>query len=36
MFNFFSGYGGNVVREEVRRQTSWYVTDFQDLIDELE
>lgn len=32
----FIGYGGNVIREEVRKKAQWYVTDFQELIDELE
>ncbi|RVE50925.1 hypothetical protein evm_004492 [Chilo suppressalis] len=27
----FIGFGGNVVREEVRKRASWYVTDFQEL-----
>ncbi|CAH0715367.1 unnamed protein product, partial [Brenthis ino] len=28
----FIGFGGNVVREEVKRKAAWYVTDFQELI----
>ncbi|KAI9560732.1 hypothetical protein GHT06_011684 [Daphnia sinensis] len=28
----FIGFGGNVVREVVKANTSWFVTDFQDLI----
>ncbi|XP_013194863.1 phosphoserine phosphatase [Amyelois transitella] len=28
----FIGFGGNVVREEVKKRASWYVTDFHDLI----
>ncbi|KAG7308460.1 hypothetical protein JYU34_005667 [Plutella xylostella] len=28
----FIGFGGNVMREEVKKRASWYVTDFQDLI----
>nr|XP_024217978.1 phosphoserine phosphatase-like [Halyomorpha halys] len=31
----FIGYGGNVVREAVKNKSQWYVTDFQELIDEL-
>ncbi|CAG9561731.1 unnamed protein product [Danaus chrysippus] len=31
----FIGFGGNVVREEVRKKASWYVTDFQELITSL-
>ncbi|KAL4716675.1 hypothetical protein ACJJTC_004794 [Scirpophaga incertulas] len=31
----FIGFGGNVVREEVKKRASWYVTDFQDLIQSL-
>lgn len=31
----FIGFGGNVVREEVRKRASWYVTDFQELINSL-
>ncbi|XP_041979198.1 phosphoserine phosphatase isoform X2 [Aricia agestis] len=31
----FIGFGGNVVREEVKKKAAWYVTDFQDLIDSL-
>lgn len=27
----FIGFGGNVVREEVRKKAGWYVTEFQDL-----
>ncbi|XP_072949432.1 phosphoserine phosphatase isoform X2 [Epargyreus clarus] len=29
----FIGFGGNVVREEVKKKAAWYITDFQDLID---
>ena len=32
---FLLGFGGNVVREIVRANSSWFVTDFQDLIDVL-
>lgn len=31
----FIGFGGNVVREEVKRKAAWYVTDFQELITSL-
>lgn len=31
----FIGYGGNVLREEVKNRAAWYVTDFQELIDAL-
>lgn len=31
----FIGYGGNVLREEVKNRSAWYVTDFQELIDAL-
>ncbi|XP_075221219.1 phosphoserine phosphatase isoform X2 [Lycorma delicatula] len=31
----FIGYGGNVVREEVRKKCRWYVTDFNELISSL-
>ncbi|XP_014254272.1 phosphoserine phosphatase [Cimex lectularius] len=31
----FIGYGGNVVREEVKQKSEWFVTDFKELIDEL-
>lgn len=29
----FIGFGGNVVRDEVKKKAAWYVTDFQELID---
>lgn len=29
---YITGFGGNVVREEVKKRASWYVTDFQELI----
>lgn len=32
---FFLGYGGNVVREEVKAKAKWYITDFQQLINAL-
>ncbi|XP_026290263.1 phosphoserine phosphatase [Frankliniella occidentalis] len=31
----FIGFGGNVVREEVRSRAKWFVSDFKDLIDAL-
>lgn len=31
----FIGFGGNVTREEVRKKASWYVTDFQELVQNL-
>lgn len=31
----FIGYGGNVVREEVRNRAHYYVTDFQQLYKDL-
>ncbi|XP_037302845.1 phosphoserine phosphatase-like [Manduca sexta] len=31
----FIGFGGNVVRDEVKKRASWYVTDFQELINSL-
>jgi len=31
----FIGYGGNVIREEVKRKSKWYITDFQELMDVL-
>ncbi|XP_073956108.1 phosphoserine phosphatase isoform X2 [Choristoneura fumiferana] len=31
----FIGFGGNVLREEVKKRASWYVTDFQELITSL-
>jgi phosphoserine phosphatase len=30
--DFFIGYGGNIVRESVRERSSYYVTDFQQLM----
>ncbi|GFN77428.1 phosphoserine phosphatase [Plakobranchus ocellatus] len=32
----FIGYGGNVVRDKVKNGAAWFVTDFKELIDELE
>ena len=29
----FIGYGGNVVRQKVKEDATWFVTDFQELID---
>ncbi|XP_055882091.1 phosphoserine phosphatase-like isoform X2 [Biomphalaria glabrata] len=31
----FIGYGGNVVRAAVKKNAAWFVTDFQELIDQL-
>ncbi|GFG31647.1 hypothetical protein Cfor_09469 [Coptotermes formosanus] len=31
----FIGYGGNVIREEVKSKAKWFVTDFRELIDAL-
>ncbi|XP_045536568.1 phosphoserine phosphatase isoform X1 [Papilio machaon] len=31
----FIGFGGNVIREEVRKKALWYVTDFQELLTSL-
>lgn len=41
MFNFllqdmFIGFGGNVVREKVKLQAPWFVTDFKELLRELQ
>lgn len=33
--NSFIGYGGNVVRDEVRNRAQYYVTDFQQLYKDL-
>lgn len=33
--DLFIGYGGNVIRESVKRQCSWFVTDFTELVDTL-
>jgi len=30
-----AGFGGNVVREEVKSRSEWYVESFQELIDAL-
>lgn len=32
----FIGFGGNVVREKVRMQAPWFVTDFKELLQELQ
>jgi hypothetical protein len=29
---FRLGYGGNVIREEVKSKAKWFVTDFKELI----
>jgi phosphoserine phosphatase len=31
----FIGFGGNQVREAVKKSAPWYVYDFQELIDEI-
>ncbi|XP_013145314.1 PREDICTED: phosphoserine phosphatase isoform X3 [Papilio polytes] len=31
----FIGFGGNVIRDEVRKKAAWYVTDFQELLTSL-
>ena len=31
----FIGFGGNVVREKVKSQAPWFVTDFKELLKEL-
>ena len=31
----FIGYGGNVVRQKVKENATWFVTDFQELINVL-
>lgn len=38
-YNFqdtFIGFGGNVVREKVKLQAPWFVTDFRELLQELQ
>ncbi|XP_059177582.1 phosphoserine phosphatase-like isoform X2 [Physella acuta] len=32
----FIGYGGNVVRAKVKENSAWFITDFQELIDQLQ
>ena len=32
----FIGFGGNVVREKVKKNAPWFIYSFQDLIDALE
>ena len=32
----FIGFGGNVVREKVRMQAPWFITDFKELLQELQ
>ncbi|CAH3013746.1 unnamed protein product [Porites evermanni] len=34
--DMFIGFGGNVVREKVRMQAPWFVTDFKELLQELQ
>lgn len=31
-FHSLPGYGGNIVRQEVRNRSTYYVTDFQELM----
>ncbi len=33
--NAFIGFGGNVVREKVKKNSAWYATNFQQLIHEI-
>lgn len=35
IFKLISGYGGNVVRESVKMEATWYVEDFASLLNEL-
>lgn len=30
--DLFIGYGGNVIRENVKQQSLWYITDFNELV----
>lgn len=32
----FIGFGGNVIRQQVKERSVWYVTSFGELIEELE
>jgi len=32
----FIGYGGNVIREEVKNKAKWYITDFNELTNQLD
>ena len=32
----FIGFGGNVIREKVKSQAPWFVTSFQELLQELQ
>lgn len=32
----FIGFGGNVIRQQVKERSSWYVTSFGELLKELE
>ena len=34
--DLFIGYGGNVIREAVKENAGWFVTDFKELIQALE
>ncbi|XP_028662666.1 phosphoserine phosphatase isoform X3 [Erpetoichthys calabaricus] len=34
--NAFIGFGGNVVRQQVKEKSTWYVTSFEELIHELD
>lgn len=29
---YYTGYGGNVIRESVKQQSLWYITDFNELV----
>lgn len=31
----FIGYGGNVIREVVKKNSKWFVTDFNEILDVL-
>jgi len=34
--DLFIGFGGNAFRQEVKNKSKWYVTDFRDLLNELQ
>ena len=34
--DMFIGFGGNVIREKVKSQAPWFVTDFKELLQELQ
>uniref|UniRef100_A0A8C6WL63 Phosphoserine phosphatase n=1 Tax=Neogobius melanostomus TaxID=47308 RepID=A0A8C6WL63_9GOBI len=34
--NAFVGFGGNVVRQEVKERSSWYITSFEELLEEMD